>query len=164
MTTASASSLLRTTVAQPPPFITMSLMVSSWISEGLDDFFGSLTSRAKNMPSTQPIRSGIPAGVKGPPQTLNHQPPTVLRRWSWMDFWRRDSGCLDMTIPVDKKRADPKARPSWGGSISPRRGCRPPRPRRPPRYASCAASCSRPGQRRVHVPRPAPRARPGSCR
>ncbi|WBC28306.1 hypothetical protein DPMD02_40 [Desulfofustis phage LS06-2018-MD02] len=50
------------------------------MAEGFDDFFGNLTSRAKNIPSTQPMRSGMPAGVNGPPHTLNHQPPTVFLR------------------------------------------------------------------------------------
>jgi hypothetical protein len=62
------------------------------MSEGFDDALGSLTSKAKNMPLTQPIRSGIPAGMKGPPHTLNHQPPTSRLRAYWIDCCNRVSG------------------------------------------------------------------------
>lgn len=61
-------------------------MVLSWMSEGSDPRLGSLTSRAKNSPSTEPIRSGTPAGVNGPPQNFTHQPPTVALRCSWIFF------------------------------------------------------------------------------
>ena len=71
-TAASASSTLRTIKAVPPAIV-ISSIVSSCAWEGLLALIGSLTSSPKKCPSTQPSKSGMPAGVKGPPHVFVHQ-------------------------------------------------------------------------------------------